>query len=1039
MEKNLDTNQKPEFWLGLEQYYADPAFAKMAESEFLSSPLKEEDGKDGFARREFLKLMGASLAMATTACVRRPVQTILPYVQAPKEITPGEAAFYASTWYDGQEGCGLLVKTMEGRPLKVEGNPLHPMNTGKLPARAHAEVLHLYDPDRLRGPKRNMLNKNRTNFESVDLKWEDADTQILAALKKGGVAVLTSTLPSPSTQSVLADFTKSFDGKHYVFDSLSSEAVREAQAKSYGKGVLPRYRLDEAKLVVTVDADILGTYISPTEFTRQFSAKRKPGKDMLRLVSFESSLTLTGMNSDDRMRIKPSQQFDVILGLIAQVAKLSGGQASVPASLQAFVAKYADVANKLGVDSKLFSKVAKELWENRGKSLVISGGLAAQTEMAVQTQVAVNLLNSILQNDGKTVDYDNSFETYAGSFASLEKLVGEMNAGKVKTLIIHNVNPGYVLPKEMKFSEATAKVETVIYVGNYIDESGRLAHYVLPPGGAMEEWGDYELQKGLYSIQQPTLRPLFDTRSFNETLYAWSTKATAVPAKVKSAANWYEYVRGTWKSEVFPKAPANAKGSSFEDFWNHVLQTGAVATLNREKTSPSRSFNAASLMLKAAKEISGLELVLYPSVALGDGRYANVPWLQELPDPVSKIVWDNYLAVSPEMAQKEGLQDGTIVELTVGSKTVKIPVFRQPGMHDSVVALAVGYGRDGAGKVAKDIGVNAFALASVGAGQLVTAGLPVSLKKTSERYELACTHLHHSMEGRQLVVETTNDAYAKNPASGIHKHEIFSIWSEHKYTNRKWAMSIDLNTCTGCSACVIACQSENNVPVVGKKYVMQGREMHWIRIDRYYKGTPDNPEAVFQPLTCQQCENAPCETVCPVAATVHSDEGLNDMVYNRCVGTRYCSNNCPYKVRRFNWFNYSKIQAPLHMALNPDVSTRSRGVMEKCTFCVQRIRKETGIAKVTGEKLKDGVIKTACEETCPADAIVFGDLNDPESRVAKIFAEKRAYSLLEEVNAVPRVRYLSKIRNAERVIEEHEHSGSPEKKQHEQHKEGGHV
>lgn len=501
---------------------------------------------------------------------------------------------------------------------------------------------------------------------------------------------------------------------------------------------------------------------------------------------------------------------------------------------------------------------------------------------------------------------------------------------------------------------------------------------------------------------------------------------------MKAAKDWFEFVHGVWKTDIFPKA-VEGKGKSFDEFWYTVLQHGAVDTGGgrRAHAGASRSFSGTLVKPKAAGQ--GLELVLYPSVQIADGRYANVSWLQELPDPVTKIVWDNYVMVSPAFARKENLRQGDVIEITANKKSVKVPVHIQPGQHDSVLALALGYGRTDGGKVSKNIGVNAYQLASFSGSQpAVFAGHAVTFKKTEEKYQLVSTGDHHSMEGRQIVAETTNVAFMKDPGSGIHRHNVFSIWPEHQYTKNRWAMSIDLNQCTGCSACVIACQSENNVPVVGKKYVSQGREMHWIRIDRYFKGTPENPEAVFMPLTCQQCETAPCETVCPVLATVHNDEGLNDMVYNRCVGTRYCSNNCPYKVRRFNWFNYSKREEPLHMALNPDVTVRTRGVMEKCTFCVHRIRAVTAGIGQPGkpERVKDGEIKTACQETCPTNAIVFGDINDPNSAVSKLFAEKRTYALLEDLNTVPRVRYMSRVRNANRGGVEHEHGhGNNQEKQ----------
>lgn len=1033
------TQNGPEFWRSLEQYNGSPDFAERAETEFQSSPLRNEDGKDGIARREFLKLMGASIALATTACVRRPAQHIIPYAQAPKEITPGVANFYASTWFDGVEGYGVLVKTLEGRPIKLEGNPHYPLNEGALPARAHAEILSLYDPDRLKAPVRNLPNKDRSNRETISAKWEDLDAKVVEELGKGGVVVLTSTLPSPSSQAILADFSKAYSARLVQWDSLTAESVREAGRLSYGKAVLPRYRVDQAKMVVGIDADILGTYLSSVEFNKAWSKARKPGKGMMRFVMFESGVSLTGLNADDRVRIKPSQQIDVVLGLAAQIAKISQGAASVPAGVQTLLSQYANVAADLGVSPELFTKIARQLWEARGESLVIAGGLTTQTAEAVELQVAVNLLNSILGNDGKTVDHDVApYATYAGSNRDMAQLIADMEAGKVKTLVIHNINPAYGLPTDSGFTKALAKVAFVVYTGNFNDETGKYANYIAPAGYSLESWGDYELQAGLISIQQPTIRPLHDTRSFEESLHAWTAKASGAPARVKEAATWYDYLRANWKTSVYPRA-LEGKGKSFDDFWYAVLQQGVVTTGERNRVSGARSFSAAALKSGAKQKKSGYELALYPSVQVADGRYANVSWMQELPDPVTKMVWDNYLMVSPAAARKEGLREGDIVEVKVGEKSLRAPVHIQPGLHDEVLALAVGYGRSAAGKVGNGIGVNAYQLASFNAGQPLFAGLSASLKKTGERYTLVSTQEHHSMEGRQIVVETTNEAFMKDAGSGIHRHKIFSIWPDHQYNKHKWGMAIDLNSCTGCSACVVACQSENNIPVVGKKYVMDGREMHWIRIDRYYKGDPESVEAVFQPMLCQHCETAPCETVCPVLATVHNDEGLNDMVYNRCVGTRYCSNNCPYKVRRFNWFNYAKREAPLHMALNPDVTVRSRGVMEKCTFCVHRIRQTVNAAKgnTLPGQLKDGELKTACQQTCPTNAIVFGDLNDKESAVAKLFQEGRTYGVLEELNTQPRVRYMSRVRNADRVASAH-HGHGEEKSKQQQH-EGEHA
>lgn len=1025
--------QGSDYWMSLEQLNADPALAARLENEFMSSPLSSkdgtsDDGNDGFARRDFLKIMGASMALATAGCIRRPQAHIIPYAKAPKEITPGEPNYYTSTWFDGYEGAGLLVKTLEGRPIKVEGNPLHPMTIGGLSARAHGEILSLYDPDRLRGPVRNLPNEARTNKESVSTNYEEADEKIVAKLKEGSIAVLTGTKPSPSAKAILSDFSKAFGSARWVqYDPLSLESIRLGQKASYGRAILPRYRFNAASLVVSIDADFLGTLISPVEFAKQWSKRRAPGPDMARLIAFESFLSTTGMNADDRFRIRASQQLDVVMALIARVAKLGKGSIIIPSGLATSAKLFEDAPKAMGLDEVLFDKVASQLVAARGVSLVLAGGLPTLTDRQVELQIAVNALNSMLGNDGKTIDHESAlFETMSGSAEALQVLIGDMASGKVKTLIIDELNLNYVLPKDSGFNEALKKVETVIYTGNRNDETGVAAHWVLPAGSSLETWGDYELQTGVFSIQQPTIMPMYATRSFCETMLAWTQKGQA-PARAQAATTWRDYVMGIWKSEIQSKVEAG-RGKSFEDFWLDVLQTGVSANpARRERTTAGRAF-VGQLSVKPSV-VEGYELVLYPSVQIGDGRMANVAWLQELPDPVSKVVWDNYLQVSPAMARKEGLAKGDIVEIAIGDVTLKAPVLVQPGVHDSVVALAVGYGQKHIGKVGAEIGVDAYRLASFAGGRPVFAGRAVKVTKTSGRYEIVSTQDHHVMEGRAIVLEATKDAYEKNPSSGIHKHQIFSIWPQHQYTKHKWGMAIDLNSCTGCSACVIACQAENNIQTVGKKYVMQGREMHWIRIDRYYKGSMDNPEVAVMPLTCQHCENAPCETVCPVLATVHNDEGLNDMVYNRCVGTRYCANNCPYKVRRFNWFNFMKTrQEPLHMAYNPEVTVRPRGVMEKCTFCVQRIRRGTNKARDEKRPLKDGDVTPACAESCPSDAITFGDLNDRTSRVAKLFENKRSYKLLEELNAAPRIAYQTRIRNAERAAApEHGHHAPTDK------------
>lgn len=996
-------------WLTLEHYYNDPEFLKKAETEFQSSPLREKDGEDGFARREFLKLMGASLALSAAGCIRRPVQKIVPYNKQPEEVTLGIANYYTSTYFDGSEGLGVLVKTREGRPIRVEGNPKFPMNKGGTSARSQASILSLYDPERLQGPKYNIFNEKRTNKDTVGITWDNLDDKVVAQLKKGGAVVLTGNVSSPSTRAVISDFAQGFKASHVVWEPLAHDEIAEGQKASYGEAVVPQYRFDKAKVIVSIDADFLGTWLNPTVFTTQFSAARKDPKTMSRLYSFDSTYSLTGGNADIRYRIKPSQQLDVVMGLInALVVNKGVSSYANNEKLKDSLVSYANTAQKLGIEPAAFAKVASDLWENRGQSLVVAGGIQTLTSRSRELQIAVNFLNSLLDNDGKTVDAKNANPGLKSSYSALADLIKDMNAGKVKTLIIHRINPMYSLPSEAGFAEALRKVEVVVYTGDRIDETGHQATYMAPDNHPLETWGDAEFSKDFYAIQQPTIRPMYDTRSFQLSMMTWAYLAKVGPKRLTDNETFYDYLRAFWKSDVHPKV---GKGRGFDEFWNEVLQEGFAGDF--DKSSSARSFRSEAFnSIKPAANSTGYELALYPTVQLGDGSQSNNAWLQELPDPVTKIVWDNYVCVSAANAEKNNLKQGSVIELTVGDKKVELPVHIQPGLHDEVLAVAIGYGRTHAGKVANGVGKNMYEFASFNGGP-VFSGKTATFKKLAKSYKLASVAGNNSMEGRMIVVEATNKDYAKSASAGVHRHKTWSLWSGHQYNGHKWGMAVDLNTCTGCSACMIACQSENNITTVGKEYVLQGREMHWLRVDRYYVGNPAEASAVFQPVMCQHCDNAPCETVCPVLATVHSDEGLNEMVYNRCVGTRYCSNNCPYKVRRFNWFNYAKlIEKPMHMALNPDVVVRTRGVMEKCSFCVQKIKEGKNKAKLEGRKLKDGDVKTACQTACPANVITFGDLNDPESQVAKIFKDDpRSYALLEEWNAAPSVRYSSKIRN----------------------------
>jgi MoCo/4Fe-4S cofactor protein with predicted Tat translocation signal len=1008
-------NGSPKYWLSLDQWSHDPEFKRQAENEFQSSPIGSEEGQGGWARREFLKVMGASMALSTFGCVRRPVQKIVPYVNRPPEITPGKINYYSSSFADGSMGFGLVVATREGRPIKAEGNPGHPLNKGAMSARSHAHLLALYDPDRAKGPMNG----------STSLTWEALDTAVATELKKGSVGILVGSILSPSTRNLLEEFGRATGAKLYSWDPLAMDSTRKGQKACYGQDVLPHLRIDKAKYILSIDSDFLGTTGQPVEHMRHFAQGRQLGKDMNKLVSFESLMSLTGSNADERYQIRPSQQLDVVMGLIyelvvgSKVSRFAGDE-----SLKALLEPYAKVSERLSIDGKTFSHVAADLWAHRGQSLVLVGGMTGQTAQQQGLQVAANFLNTLLENDGSTIDAKGwTYTGYQGYSSDLEQLIGDIGSGKVKRLIIHGANPVYAAPKASGFAEAFKKLETSVYVGDRADETGKMSSYLAPGHHEMENWSDMEVVAGVYSIQQPTIEPLNSTRSFQDSLLSWS-KGLGVSSASLKAETWYDYLREYWKNSIHAQHRSKDIGKlGFEEFWYEVLQVGVFDTTEGSQRHGPRNFDVGALRTAAFKgrEVPNFELVLYPTVGLLDGRLANVSWLQEFPDPVTKICWDNYACLSPKDARELKVREGDVLRLIVGEQVLEAPAHIQPGQASGVVGLAVGYGRKGAGRVADGVGVNAYELAGFDNGQTVYSGLDVKLEKTEKCIELANVQGHHSMEGRQIVVEATLDQYLVNPAANIHRHKMMSMWSGFEYKGHKWAMAIDQNVCTGCSACVIACQSENNIPVVGKKYVLKGREMHWLRIDRYFTGQPDDPGVVYQPLPCQHCDNAPCETVCPVAATTHSSEGTNDMIYNRCVGTRYCANNCYYKVRRFNWFDYTQIEAPMHLALNPEVTVRSRGVMEKCTFCIHRIKGAKHQARVEDREFKATDFQVACQQSCPTGAIIFGDMNDPESLVSKRFKEARSYSLLEEFNAAPAVRYQTKVRHADRLKSDSAH------------------
>lgn len=952
--------------------------------------LNEDILKQSTSRRDFLKVFGFSFASAAVvASCKRPVIKALPYVNQPPELTPGKASYYATSYFDGHEYASIVVKTRDGRPVKIEGNILSQFNKEGTTARVQASVLSLYDDARLKYPANN----------NQKASWDEVDGQIIAKLaeinaKEGEVVLLSSSINSPSTIDLINEFGSGFKKFRWVqYDAISYSALIEANLLCFGKAHIPDYHFEKSDLIVSVNADFLGTWISPVHFIPGYTSRRKLDhgeKNMLRHIQYESGMSLTGANADIRKKIRPSEEMELLLDLYNKIAELTDGETvSGP------------------VFREDLSELAESLLHSRGKSIVISG--TNNTDI----QIVVNAINYLLGNYSECIDLDNNLMLSSCIDSEMGNLVDDLNNGKVSALLMYNVNPVYDYPDSGLFMEGLKKTELGVNMSVRINETVGSVKYECPVPHFLESWDDAQIIPGQLSLSQPCINPLFDTRSFQDSLLIWSG----------SLMSYHDYLMNGWKKKYFPLSDA----SDFKDFWNESLRNGIFNT--KVSSNTSLSFNIASLNKAAAaftlSSSLGYEVLITESVALGNGMHANNPWLMELPDPVSRQCWENVAAVSPGDAERLGVQNGDFIKL---AESLELPVFLQPGQADGTISVALGYGHTNSGPVCNNIGVSLYPFVKTINGNRHYGLVAEKVEKTGKTSKLALTQEHYSMEGRPIVRETSLEEYLKNPGSGNELHEEFeanhqTLYPEVKYDGFHWGLAIDLNACVGCNSCVIACQAENNIPVVGKEEVTNRRIMHWIKIDRYYSDSDEDPKVYFQPLACQHCDNAPCENVCPVSATNHSDEGLNQMTYNRCVGTKYCINNCPYKARRFNWYRYTNNKefdfnaaSDLgKMVLNPDVTVRERGVVEKCSFCVQRIQDKKLQAKLENRTLKDNEIKTACMQACPAGAIVFGNLNDKGSRVSKLFDDPRSYHLLEELHTLPSVGYMTKVRNDDKI------------------------
>ena len=1086
------------FWQTLEERTTPPTSRpgvwETPEFQTSVNEMVAEKKKSNFSRRSFFKYMGAGAVMMGAAC-RRPTEQIVPAVIQPPEMVPGNPVYYSSTTPDG---TGIIVKTREGRPIKISGNPDHPLSRGGVSAYNVAGTMDLYDPDRLRRPVTISKGKAKRANETVVVN------KTIKNLEKGDYVLLTEPVNGPTSRALVNDFLNKYPGGRHL--ELRADPtlrqIADAQSAGYGKALIPNYRIEQAEYILSIDGDFLGTMPGPGSYNESAFGRtrnlKNNKKKMSRLVVFESMFSLTGSNADERFSLRPGDQHLVALALAAELSKKNSKYAS------ALLKEYspANVAAKLGHSTGLFKtgnfeviikRIAAEIWEKRGRSLVLGASpLAATGNDGQALQIAVNLLNSILDNDGVTVDHVAPAQLSPGaSDKDLRKLLADISSGKVKTVILAGANPVYHLPASWKVKEALQKATYTLSLSDRINESARAGKAILPVNHYLESWGDAETIPGVFSIQQPVIRPLYKTRSFEDRLIQLAG------GSLGGASSFHDYLKAAW-------AKRKTGGGSFNDFWVSVLQAGYVAPSVKSLSAKrsSRSFKSGSLSALPAKidanafklDTKKLTLGLYYNVQVLDGTGANNSYRQELPDPVTKVVWENCVSVLPETARQLGLKQGSIVEVQQGKQAIKLPVHLQPGIHPGAALVALGYGRTSVGRVADALGANALDLVASGDknGDLKLSGFTVELKNSGDRKELANTqkvyrngfNQEDKMPGtsglvkapygssglsvgpggegaeggfsRPLIRETTIDQYKKSsfnaekdlqPPAVEYPKEKTKIMSEWEYTGLRWHMVVDLSSCTGCGSCVTSCNIENNIPMVGPEEVAKGREMHWLRIDRYYKGPEDSPEVAHQPMLCQHCENAPCENVCPVAATTHNSEGLNIMTYNRCVGTRYCANNCPYKVRRFNWFeNWTymdgleqavdirniflhngadhrpQLRSPQQLGQNPDVTTRSRGIMEKCSFCVHRIASARQDMKARGDKqIRDGEMVTACQEVCPTNAISFGDINDRKSEVHNLVktekgTEKgRGYGVLEFLGVKPQVTYLAKVRNKDKA------------------------
>jgi MoCo/4Fe-4S cofactor protein with predicted Tat translocation signal len=1002
--------QNANYWRSFRQLHNDPAFQAVNRGEFnhgVDMP-PDLDSHDKVSRRRFLGLMGAAAALAGTACSPyRDKGKIVPYVEGKDGLLPGVPNYYASTITFAGEAHGVLIKTREGRPIKINGNPEQPLSRGKIPAYVQAQILELYAPGRIDTPRRRRPS-DLALYENVfeDSDWKTIDKDLIALFKEardtnGEIALLLPEHVSPGRAAALANFAKKYPNlRVYTMPAMASQQRRSGWRQAFGSRPMRRTRFDKADIIISIDGDFLGTDKYHIRNIREFASRREVVKkvDFNRLYQFEAAFSQTGISADYRLRLQAGDEYALLLALAAELGIATGVASS---NLKAFSQN-----NKWAEET--IGNMLKDISEAGKKVLFYAGD-----QQPAHVHALVNLMNFRLSGDWHYAESE-----YYQASGSVEELSARLEADRVAVLVHADVNPVFDLPNGSDYAKAMGKAGKRVFFAMRSNESRPGSDFILPLSHACESWGDAFASTTVYALQQPVIQPLYASRQLEEALLHWAEWEAPVES---TNERYYDFLRAYCRAEIYPRSGQQA---SFLQFWQQTLHDG-FTTLDQ---APEKELQLATgIALPEVTSRAALVLQIKPAYAHYDGSLANNGWLQETPHPVSKVTWDNYLAIAPSTAAELQVENNDRLNIQTQYGEITMPAFVQPGMATNSVVVECGYGRTAAGPVGDGVGFNVQVLRHSQSGWQ----LPISkLEKAGGTYTLASTQEHFVIdleekaaiiEKRHLIQHGTVAKYKKDPDFiQAKKYDVFSIVDEWPYEGNKWAMAIDLNKCIGCNACVTSCSIENNVPVVGKDQVIRGREMQWLRIDRYYSGTADEARAHLQPMLCQHCDNAPCENVCPVNATVHSPEGLNDMSYNRCVGTRYCANNCPYKVRRFNFYDYRDRFADafydseeMMMLNNPEVTVRSRGVMEKCTFCTQRISWERDQARQAGRDVIGDNIVTACQEACPAEAIVFGDSNQPDGKLKPLREHKLGYHVLEEINVKPNVTYIAHLQNTQ--------------------------